>query len=103
MFGTKLKLSLIVTVPQEHRQPHLILNLLEKPDEGTPSVIDTKDREVAPEYMQFGRAFRCILQEIWEAEPVQGPVWVSKLDVKDAYHHDILCLTQVGAFAYVIP
>ena len=57
-----------------------------KPDEGMPSVNDIIDREVAPESMQFGRALPCILQAIWEADPVQGPVQVSKLDVTDVYH-----------------
>ena len=102
MFGAKLNISYIATVPQAHRQPRLILNKLAKLDEGTPSVIDTKYREVAPESMQFGKAFHCIIQEIWEADPVQVPIRVSKLDIKDEYHHKILRLSQVGTSVYVI-
>ena len=45
--------------------------------------------------MQFGRAFPRILQEIWEADLVKGPVQLSKMDVNDAYHHDTLRLAQV--------
>ena len=45
--------------------------------------------------MQFGRAFPRILQEIWEADLVKGPVQLSKMDVTDAYHHDTLRLAQV--------
>ena len=60
----KIKLYRIVMVPQEHRRPRLILDLLEQPGEGTPSVNDTTDRETAPESMQFGRSFPHILQEI---------------------------------------
>ena len=44
-----------------------------------------------------------ILQEIWEADPVHRPVWVSKLDVTDAYHRGTLHPDQVEAFAYVAP
>ena len=53
--------------------------------------------------MQFGRAFPRILQAIWEADPKEGPVQVSKLDVTDAYHRGTLMPFQVGAFAYVVP
>ena len=53
--------------------------------------------------MQFGRAFPHILQAIWEADPAEGLVRVSKLDVTDAYHRGTLKPSQVGAFAYVVP
>ena len=53
--------------------------------------------------MQFGRAFPRILQAIWEADPGEGLVQVSKLDVTDAYHCGTLNPSQVGAFSYVIP
>ena len=69
----------------------------------TPSVNNTTDREIAPESMQFGRAFPCIFQEIWEADPVEGLVRVSKLDVTYAYHCGTLRPYQVGAFTYVVP
>ena len=74
MFGEQLKLSRIAAVPQAQRRPRLILNLLTPPDKETPSVNDTTDREIAPESMQFGRAFPRILQAIWEADPAEGPV-----------------------------
>ena len=44
-----------------------------------------------------------ILQTVWEADPVQGPVRVSKLDVTDAYHRGTVNPSQVEKFAYVIP
>ena len=103
IFGKNLKLSRIAAVPQEHRRPRLILNLLAQPNKGMQSVNDTTVREIAPESMQFGCAFSHILQAIWEADPVQGPVRVSKLDVTDAYRSGTLCQSQLGAFAYVIP
>ena len=103
LFGEKLKLSCIAAVPQARRRPRLIINLSEQPDSDTPSVNETIDREAAPELLQFFRAFPCILQAVWEADPVQGMVRVSKLDAIDAYHCGTVKPSQVGAFAYVIP
>ena len=73
------------------------------PDSYTLSVNETIDREAALESLQFARAFPCILQAVWEADLVQGPVQVSKLDVTDAYHRGTVKPAQVGSFAYVIP
>ena len=81
LFGEKLKLSHSVSVLQAHCRPRLILNMLEKPDVGTPSVNYTTGREVVPEWLQFGMASPCILQTVWEAYSAQGLVRVSKLDV----------------------
>ena len=68
-FGEKIKLSCIAAVPQPHQRPHLILDFLEKPDEGMPSVNNTANMEVSPELIQFGRPLTHILQAIWEADP----------------------------------
>ena len=81
----------------------LILNLSAVPDKETPSVNDTTDGEIAPESMQFGRAFQCILQVIWEADTEEGPVRLSKLYVTEAYHRGSLKPSQVVAFAYIVP
>ena len=102
MFGEKIKFSCITEVPQAHHQPRLILNLLEKPDEGTPSVNNNTKREVSPEYMQFGQNLPRILQAIWEADLDKGLTWVSKLDVTDTYHRGTLRPYQLGPFAYII-
>ena len=67
------------------------------------SVNETTDREAAPELLQFGKTSPRILQEVWEADPIQGPVRVSKLEVTDTYHCGTVKPAQVGAFAYVIP
>ena len=103
LFGEQLKLSRRAAVPQAQRQPRLILNWSAPPEKETPSVNDTTDREIAPESMQFRRALPRILQVIWEADPAEGPVRVSKLDVTDAYHRGTLKPSQVGAFAYIVP
>ena len=44
-----------------------------------------------------------MFQAIWEADTSEGPVWVSKIDVTDAYHPGTLRMSQVGAFVYVVP
>ena len=64
LFGEKLKLSRIAAVPQAQLRPHLILNLSAPPGNGTPSVNNTTDREIAPESMHCGRALPRILQAI---------------------------------------
>ena len=44
IFSMNPKLSRIAAVPQAHRQPRLIFNLLENPNDGTTSVNVTSDR-----------------------------------------------------------
>ena len=102
LFGEKLKLSCIATVTQAHRCPRLILNLSDQLDANTPGVNNSTDRKVAPDSLQFGRAFPHILQEVWDTDLVQDPIWVSKLDITDAYHRGTVKPLQVGAFVYVI-
>ena len=86
LFRENLKLYQIAAVPQKHRRPQLILNLSKQPDEGTLSVNESTVRYIAPDSMQFGRAFPRILQVVCKVDPFQGPVRISKLDVTDAYH-----------------
>ena len=54
IFGERLKISLIASVPQAHIRLRLILNLSEKTYEGTPSVNDTTEMEIALESIQLG-------------------------------------------------
>ena len=86
MFGNKLKIFYFVEVPQEHHMPRFILNLSVKPNEVIPSVNSIMDRWVHPESIQFGRTFPHILQEIWETDPDKLLIWVSKIDMMNAYH-----------------
>ena len=83
LFGENLKLSRIAAVPQAHLCPRLIINLLAQPDSNTLSVNETTNRETAPELLHLGRASPCILQEVWEADPIQSLVIMSKLNVTD--------------------
>ena len=103
LFDKNLKLSCIAEVPQAYRRLRLILDLLAKLDVGMPSANNTTDREATPESLQFVRALPCILQAVWEADPAQGPVRVSKLYVTDAYHRRTIKPSQVGESEYVVP
>ena len=98
VFGEMLKISRTTVVPHAHCRPRLILNLSAQLKKVTSSVNNTTDRDIAPDSMQFGRAFTRIFQAIWEAYPTKGPVRASKLDVPDAYHCGTLWPSQVGAF-----
>ena len=49
VFREKLEISRIAAVPQDQRRPRLILDLSDQPDKETPSVNDTRDREISPE------------------------------------------------------
>ena len=90
-------------MPQAHHSPRLILNLLSQLDSYTPIVNNNTYKESAPESLQFSKVFPRILQAVWEVKPVQGLVWLSKLNVTDAYHCGNVKPLQVGAFAYIIP
>ena len=99
LFGGELKLSWIADVPQEHQRPRLVLNLLTQPDEGTPSVNETTDSDIAPDSMQFGCTLPHILQSIWEEDPVKGTVLVYNMDFMDAYDCGTFRMDQVVSFA----
>ena len=103
VFIEKLKLSCISEGPQANIRTQRILNLSAQPEKVTPSVNGNTDREITLKSMQFRRAFSRILQAIWEVDPLEGPVWVSKIDVIDVYHRGNLRTSQVGEFAYVVP
>ena len=103
LFGENLKLSCIVAVPQAHRRPRLILNLKAKLEGGMSSVNDTTDSEAVLESLKFCGAFPHIIQAVWEANPAQGLVHVSKLNATDAYHCGTVTPFQFGAFSYVVP
>ena len=53
--------------------------------------------------MQFGSCLPRILQQIWEDDPQNGPVYILKWDISDAFHRCVLRPADVGAFSYVVP
>ena len=52
--------------------------------------------------MNFGCAFTRIIQAIWEADPAEGPVRVSTINLTYSYHRSTLQPSQVGALTYVV-
>ena len=43
-----------------------------------------------------------LLQQIWEDDPQDGPVYLSKWDISDAFHRCVLRPSDVGAFSYFV-
>ena len=78
IFGTAICISRLASVDQINRKPRLICNSSEDPDDITPLVNASTDKALAPKAMQFGTFLACILQKIWQANPADGPVWLSK-------------------------
>ena len=102
-FGRKLRISRLACLDQKNRKPRLICNSSEAPDNHTPSVNDTTDTSSNPMAMQFGSCLPRLLQKLWEANPLDGPVFLSKWDISDAFHRCPIRPEDVGAFSYVVP
>lgn len=55
-----------------------------------------------PNVTQFGSCLPRLLQKLWEGDPSDGPVFLSKWDISDAFHRYNLKAGDVGAFAYLV-
>ena len=53
--------------------------------------------------MEFGVCIPWFLKNIWEADPSDGLVWLSKWDVSDDFHQCLLRPGDIGAFTYIVP
>ena len=53
--------------------------------------------------MQCGRAFPCILQEIWRRTQTRSMYGCQSWILLDTYHCGTLCMSHVGVFACFIP
>ena len=102
-FGNRLRISRLASVDQANRKPRLICNSTAAPDTITPSVNASSDSSSNPNAIQFGSCLARLLQKIWEADPADGPVYLSKWDISDAFHRCNLRPSDVGSFAYVVP
>ena len=102
-----------MSVSQANQKDRLICNytapppsgdsLLSPSSENNPAVNLSSDMSMSPQAMQFGPCLPRILQKIWEADPQDGPVYISKWDISDAFCRCVLRLSDVGAFSYVVP
>ena len=102
-FGRQLRISRLACLDQTNRKLRLICNSSEAPDATTKSVNDTTDTFTNPLAIQFGSCLTRLLQQIWEANPSEGPVFLSKWDISDAFHHCHIRPEDVGTFSYVVP
>ena len=102
-FGTRLRISRLASVDQPNRKPRLICDSSAAPDDSTPSVNASTIQTSNPNAIQFGSCLARLVQKIWEADPEEGPVLLSKWDVSDAFPRCPLRPSHVGAFAYVVP
>ena len=120
IFGTRLWISRLASIPQKNRRNRLICNstalppgedFLQPPHyrhkfpdlPPTPPFNASTNASSAPSSMQFGVCLPCLLQDIWEADLANGPFLLSKWDIFDGFHRCLLRPTDVGDFTYVVP
>ena len=102
LFGASLRISPLASVDQVNRKPRLICNSIKEPDAATLPVKASTYIGTAPKEIQFGAFLVRLLQQIWDANPVDGPFWMSKWGILDVFHWCNLRLSNVGNFAYVV-
>ena len=102
-FGDRLRISRLASIDQTKRKPRLICDSSAEPDSVTPTVNASTDMSDNHDAIQFSSCLARILQRIWEADPSDGPVFISKWDVSDAFHRCPLRPSHVGAFSYIAP
>jgi hypothetical protein len=73
-----LRLSPTGVVPQRDRRPRIIVDY-------TFSGVNQTTHSVAPDSLQFGHAFLRLLQLLSRADTRQGPIYISKTDLADAF------------------
>ena len=102
-FGTALRISCLASVDQVNRKTCLICNSSEVPDASTPLENASTYKGAVSKSIQFGAFLARILQQILDADPADGPVWMSKWDILDAFHQCNLRPSDVRNFAYAVP
>ena len=58
---------------------------------------------LAPDSMQFGRAFERLLQRMHRADTRQGPVYISKMDIADAFMRIWMQLHSITIMGALLP
>ena len=102
VFGDRIRIFCLAYVNQANRKLRLICNYSLAPDDVTPTVNAPTGKSTSPNDMQFGALLPRFLQNIWEADPSDGPLWLSKQDIPDAFNRCLLRPADIGAFTYAI-
>ena len=92
-----LWISPVGLIPQEGRQPRLIYDFT------FGGLNDAVRKEAPAEAIQFGGAFRRLIHNIVTADPAFGPVFLSKIDMSDAYMRVWVRPEDVLKLAFVVP
>ena len=101
VFGDCIRISCLVSVDPAKRKPRLLYNVSAAPDDVTPAVNASIKKSTAPNTMQFGACLSRFLQKTWESDPSDGPAWLSKWDISDAFHRCLIRPGDISAFTYV--
>jgi len=92
-----LRISPMGVVPQRQRRPRPIVDY-------TFSGINTETLPIAAmDSMQFGHALNRLLRRIVEADPQNGPVYLSKIDLADGFYRIWLRLQDILKLGVAIP
>ena len=103
VFGSRIRISRLASMDQANRKPRLICNYSAAPDVVTPAVNAFTKKSTAPNVMQFWSCLPQFLKKIWNADPSDGLVWLSKWEISDDFHQCLLRPEDIGAFTYVVP
>ena len=60
------------------------------------------DKGTAPKAMKFGAYLSRLQQQIWYSNMADGPVWISRWDILDAFHRCNLHPSNLGKFTYIV-
>ena len=88
---------------QKDHNPRRICNFIKAPDTVTVAVNASLENASAPNSIRFVPCLSQILQSIWEADPKEVPIWISKWDISNAFHWCNLRPSYVSKFDYVVP
>jgi hypothetical protein len=92
-----LRVSPLGIIPQRARRPRLIVDY-------SFYGINAETVKLAPnEAMQFGRTLERTLQQIRHADPIHGPVYLSKVDLADGFYRFGLALSGISKLGIVFP
>ena len=94
-FGTHLRNSRLASMDQTNHKPRLVCNFSAVPDSTTPSINASTNSSTNPYTIQFGVFLPNLLYKIWEASLIDGPLYLSKWDIADAFHRCNICPVDI--------